>query len=106
MTYFPDWRHDTGKLNETDRSFIHGYRCAIDDLVDFFYNANDYDDTPKLSKEEIDVFVEAFRDFAEMQEIYTCVSLFDNADYLGDDVELVDANLPMYSGTKGAENHE
>ena len=29
MSYFPDWRQETDKLNERDRKYIAGYRAAI-----------------------------------------------------------------------------
>ena len=50
MSYFPDYRKETDKLNEVDRAGITGFRIAVES------------------------------------------AMFDNADYLPEGIDLVDAN--------------
>ena len=91
MSYFPDYRHETDKLNEVDRSFITGFRIAVESMKAYFDNLDD-DDRLTVEKEITERVKKALEDWMTFEEIEAVCSLFDHADYLGDDVELVDAN--------------
>ena len=41
MSYIPDYRQETGKLNEKDRSYIEGYRQAVEDVLCFLDDAEE-----------------------------------------------------------------
>ena len=99
MSYFPDYRKETDKLNEVDKAFIAGYRAAMEDAWCFFNNSHIYEN---VDHEAVSQAIESFEHWANMQEIEAVCSLFDNADYLPDDIDLVDANKPLYENTKGA----
>ena len=104
MSYIPDYRKETDRLSDEDKAFIAGYRAAMQDAASFFDNTEVYEAT----KEEAKVLCEAkecFEDWTDMQEIQTVCSLFDNADYLPEDLELTDANEPLYKNTKGGKSN-
>ena len=92
MSYIPDSRKETDKLNEVDRAGIAGYRMAMADVATFFDNFDDEDELSivKEIREKIKAALEEWLDGEE--QMFVC-SLFDGADYLPDDIELVDANL-------------
>ena len=92
MSYFPDYRKETDKLNEVDRAYIGGYRHAISDVISFFDNIYD-EEQLSIEKEIISKVMAELGRWIEASEIEAVCSLFDNADYLPDDIELVDANL-------------
>lgn len=99
MTYIPDFRKETNKLNEKDKEFIAGYRCAIEDAKTFFDNTDVYE----ASEAEEKVLQEAkgcFEDWMEMEETEVVLSLFESGDY--EDLDLVDGNEPLYTNTKGS----
>ena len=91
MTYIPDYRKETDKLNEVDKAYIGGYRNAIDDVMCFFDNLDD-DDALSVEKEVTEKVKAHLKEWMEVEEIETVCSLFDNADYLPEDIELADAN--------------
>ena len=91
MSYIPDFRKETDKLNEVDRAYIGGYRSAMDEVVCFFDNINDYEEL-SIVKEIAEKVKDSLVEWLQHSEIETVCSLFDNADYLPEDTELVDAN--------------
>ena len=91
MSYFPDYRKETDKLNEADKAYIGGYRHAIEDLMCFFDNV-DYDDDLSIVKEITAKVKDHLEEWMECEEIMLVCALFDNADYLPEDIELKDAN--------------
>ncbi len=91
MSYFPDYRHETDKLNEVDRAGITGYRIAVQSALTFFDNLDD-EDMLSIEKEIVEKIKARFEGWMECEEIEFVCSLFDNADYLPDDIELKDAN--------------
>lgn len=91
MTYFPDYRKETDKLNEVDKAFINGYRKAIEDVKCYFDNI-DKDDLYTFEKEVVEVIEAELEGWIEGSEVETVCVLFNEADYLPDDIELVDAN--------------
>ena len=91
MSYFPDYRKETDKLNEVDAAFIAGYRKAIEEVKCFFDNIDD-DDALSVEKEVTAKVKASLEDWMECDEVVTVCALFNNADYLPEDIELVDAN--------------
>lgn len=91
MSYIPDYRKETDKLNEVDKAYIGGYRTAMDDMECFFDNL-DLDDALSIEKEIVEKVQKLLAEWMEGEEIMTVCSLFDEADYLPEDIELVDAN--------------
>ena len=91
MSYFPDYRKETDKLNEVDGAFINGYRKAIEDVKSYFANI-DEDDLYTFEKEVIKTVEAELRGWIEGSEVETVCALFNEADYLPEDTELVDAN--------------
>ena len=91
MTYIPDYRKETDKLNKVDKAYIGGYRNAIDDVMCFFDNLDD-DDALSVEKEVTEKVKTRLKEWMQIEEIETVCSLFDNADYLPEDIELADAN--------------
>ena len=91
MSYMPDYRKETDKLNEVDKAYIGGYRNAIEDVLCFFDNIDDEEDL-SIVKEVTAKVKERLEEWMECEETMLVCSLFDNADYLPDDIDLVDAN--------------
>lgn len=91
MSYIPDYRKETDKLNEVDKAFIGGYRKAIEDVKCFFANIDD-DELYTFEKEVIEKVKAHLEEWMECDEVETVCALFNEADYLPEDVELVDAN--------------
>ena len=91
MSYFPDYRKETDKLNEVDKAFINGYRKAIEDVICCFDNIDD-DELYSFEKEVIEKVKAHLEDWMEASEIETVCALFNEADYLPEDIELEDAN--------------
>ena len=91
MTYFPDYRKETDKLNEVDQSFINGYRSALESVDNFF---DDLDDVElySIEKEIIEKVRKHLEEWITHDEIEIVCALFNEADYLPDNIELVDAN--------------
>lgn len=90
MSYIPDYRNETDKLNETDKAYINGYRSAVNDVLCFFDNLPS--DMLSIEEEIAERIKERIEGWMEIEEIEVVCSLFDNADYLPDDIELNDAN--------------
>lgn len=91
MSYFPDFRKETDKLNEVDQAYIGGYRHAIENMKCVFDNLDD-EDALSIEKEIIGKIKTAIEMYMELEEIELVCALFNEADYLPDDIELVDAN--------------
>ena len=91
MSYFPDYRHETDKLNEVDRAGVVGFRIAVESALAFFDNNLD-DDALSIEKEISAKLKEQLEMWLECEEVEFVCSLFDNADYLPDDIELKDGN--------------
>lgn len=90
--YYPDYRHETKKLNAFDRAYIDGYRHAVEDVETFF--ANLPDDLLCVEKEVIERVRAELAEWARISETELVCVMFDNADYLPQSVfeSLVDAN--------------
>jgi hypothetical protein len=95
MSYIPDYRKETDKLNDVDRAFINGYRKAIEDVKCFFDNIED-DRLYTFEKEVIEVVMSELKGWIESSEVETVCALFNEADYLPEDIELEDANKAMF----------
>ena len=91
MSYFPDYRKETDKLNEVDKAYIGGYRHAIEDMKCVFDNLDD-EDALSIEKEIIGKLKDTIEKYMECDEIELVCALFNEADYLPDDINLVDAN--------------
>ena len=91
MSYFPDYRKETDKLNDEDKAIINAYRMAVEDMMCFFDNLEDEESL--IIEQEITAQVKTrLKEWMDGEEIMLVCSLFDNADYLPDDIELQDAN--------------
>ena len=91
MSYFPDYRKETDKLNEVDRAAITGFRIAFEvasNLIDQIIEESNL----SIERELAEIWKARFEEWAECEEKEFVCSLFDNADYLPDDIELEDAN--------------
>jgi hypothetical protein len=64
-------------------------------MMCFFDNLDD-DEALSIEKEITERMKARLKEWMEGEEIMLVCSLFDNADYLPDDIELVDANKPMF----------
>ena len=98
MSYIPDYRKETDKLSEKDQAYIQGYRNAIEDVLRFLDDAEEIDadeETVAAVRDQVEINM-------ELEEIEVVCSLFDHADYLPEDIELVDANRSAFVNTKGA----
>jgi hypothetical protein len=91
MSYIPDYRKETDKLNEVDKAYINGYRRAVESLLCAFDNLDDKN-ALSVEKEITERLKDSLEEWMECDEIEVVYSLFDDADYLPDDIELVDAN--------------
>lgn len=91
MSYFPDYRKETDKLNEVDRAAITGFRIAVESALCLFDNL-DNEKPLSIEKEVYERVKARLEEWLECEEIEFVCSLFDNADYLPDDIDLVDAN--------------
>ena len=94
MSYIPDYRSEDNEsyLNTEDRSFLDGYRKAINDLRDFFYQPE--------SQCDFDLMAENFDDFADVCDRETTCWVFDFAcnDYIPEDAEIKDMNPKFHAG--------
>ena len=90
MSYIPDYRHETDKLNEVDRAGVAGYRLAKDDVKCFFDNLDD--NALSIEKEIREKIKGELIEWLEAEEQMFVCSLFDNADYLPEDIKLKDAS--------------
>lgn len=91
MSYIPDYRKETDKLNEVDRAGITGFRMAVESAMCLFDNLDD-ENALSIEKEITERIKARLAEWLEHEEIEFVCSLFDSADYLPDDIELVDAN--------------
>ena len=94
MSYFPDYRKETDKLNEVDRAGITGFRIAVESAMSFFDDEIAYDEDLSIVKEITERLKARLEEWLESEEIEFVCSLFDNADY--ENIELVDANEGMF----------
>lgn len=91
MSYFPDYRKETDKLNEVDKAAITGFRIAVESALCLFDNLDD-ENPLSIEKEIYERVKDRLEEWLECEEVEFVCSLFDNADYLPEDIELVDAN--------------
>lgn len=92
MSYFPDYRKETDKLNEVDKAGITGFRIAVESALSFFDNLDD--DMLSIEKEIVERLKDRLKEWMTIEEIEFVCSLFDDEAY--DDVELTDANEPKF----------
>ena len=90
MSYFPDYRKETNKLNKVDRAYIGGYRHAVEDVMTYFDNVDGED--LSIVKEITEKLKESLAVWMECEEIELVCALFNEADYLPEDIDLKDAN--------------
>ena len=95
MSYIPDYRKETDKLNEADKAIINAYRAAVDDMMCFFDNLDD-EEALSIEKEVTEKVKARLKEWMDGEEMMIVCSLFDNADYLPDDIELKDANEGLF----------
>lgn len=93
MSYIPDYRHETDKLNEVDRAGVAGYRLAKEEVESFFDNLDD--NALSIEKEIREKIKRELMERLEAEEQMFVCSLFDNADYLPEDIDLKDASNPF-----------
>ena len=89
--YLPDYRKETDKLNEVDNAAITGFRIAVESAMCLFDDLEDDEDALSIEKEVAQKIKARLEEWMEFEEIEFVCSLFDNADYLPDNIELVDA---------------
>ena len=94
--YIPDYRKETDKLNEADKAIINAYRAAVDDMMCFFDNHLDDDEMLSIEKEVTEKVKACLKEWMDGEEMMLVCSLFDNADYLSEDIELEDANEGLF----------
>lgn len=102
MSYIPDYRKEVDKMNPTDRQFVAGYRSAMNDAMNFFDNIDIYE-VSDLKKKLVNESKAIFKDWMEMEETVAVLSIFESGDY--DDIELKDANKPIFITKKGKKKH-
>lgn len=90
MSYFPDYRKETDKLNEVDKAFIDGYRKAVEGIKSFF-EKKDEDNLYSFEKEVVALVEKELDEWMQADENETVCALFNEAEYLSEDFELVDA---------------
>lgn len=95
MSYIPDYRAETDKLNEIDQAIITAFRAAVDDMMCFFDNIDD-DEALSIEKEVTEKVKVRLKEWMDGEETMLVCSLFDNADYLPENTELVDANEALF----------
>ena len=91
MSYIPDYRKEVKKLNEFDRGGATGFNVALESVRTFLDNLID-EASLSIEREILEKVKDRAEEWLECEEIEFVCSLFDNADYLPDDTELVDAN--------------
>ena len=91
MSYIPDYRHETDKLNEEDQSIVQVFRATVECMMCFFDNLDD-EEALSIEKEITEKVKTRLKEWMDIEEIELVCSLFDNADYLPEDVDLTDAN--------------
>ena len=91
MSYIPDYRKEIDKLNEVDQAKVISYRVAVDDMMCFFDNLED-EEALSIEKEIAEKLKARLKEWMDGEEIMLVCALFDEADYLPDDIELEDAN--------------
>jgi hypothetical protein len=91
MSYIPDYRKETDKLNEDDQSIVQVFRATVDAMMCFFDNLDD-EELLSIEREIAEKVKNRLKEWMDIEEIELVCSLFDNADYLPDDIELKDAN--------------
>lgn len=91
MSYIPDYRHETDKLNAEDQSIVQAFRATVECMMCFFDNLDD-EEALSIEKEITEKVKTRLKERMDIEEIELVCSLFDNADYLPEDVKLIDAN--------------
>lgn len=90
MSYFPDYRTQTDKLNAIDKAYITGFRLAVDMVKDALNNI-DEDNLLSIEKEIIANLSRFLDDHLESEEKMLVCHLFDSDEY--SDIELNDEHL-------------
>ena len=101
MSYFPDYRHETDKLNEVDKAYVDGFRYAVE-LLDTALNNIDDENLLSVEKEVIAKLYRTLNTYLASEEIMMICHLFDKEEY--EDTELNDQS-PMFN-TKRKDNEE
>ena len=91
MSYFPDYRKETDKLNEEDQGIVQVFRATVEAMMCFFDNLDD-EEALSIEKEITEKVKTRLKEWMDIEEIELVCSLFDNADYLPEGIELHDAN--------------
>lgn len=93
MSYFPDYRSQTDKLNKVDRAYIGGYRHAIEDMKCVIDSLDD-EDTLSIDKEIIGKLKATIEKYMECEEVALVCYLFESDEY--SNIELNDEH-PMFN---------
>lgn len=93
MSYFPDYRSQTDKLNAIDKAYITGFRLAVDMVKDALNNIDD-DNLLSIEKEIIANLSRFLDDHLASEEKMLVCHLFDSDEY--SEVELNDEH-PMFN---------
>ena len=101
MSYIPDYRAQTDKLNAMDKAYITGFRLAVDMVKDALNNIDD-DNLLSIEKEIIANLSRFLDDHLVSEEKMLVCHLFDSDEY--SDIELNDEH-PMFN-TKRKDNEE
>ena len=101
MSYFPDYRSQTDKLNAIDKAYITGFRLAVDMVKDALNNVDD-DNLLSIEKEIIAKLSRTLDGYLESEEKMLVCHLFDKEEY--EDTDLNDQS-PMFN-TKRKANEE
>ena len=87
MSYIPDYRNETDKLNAEDQLYIQGYRQAVSDMQNFF---DSRDEDYAMVDEVVESVKSELSEYMAVSEIELVCAIFDEADYLPEDIELKD----------------
>lgn len=100
MSYFPDYRTQTDKLNAIDKAYITGFRLAVDEVKDAL-NSIDDDDLIPIEKKIIANLSQFLGDHLVSEEKMLVCHLFDSDEY--SDIELNDEHLSFNTKRKDTE---
>lgn len=93
MSYIPDYRcEDNMKhLNDADKSYLNGYKKAIEDSMNFFNNLDVFN-TSDLEIELLEKIhvKECLQDWLNSEERLVVCSVFEWADYIPEDIDIID----------------
>lgn len=101
MSYIPDYRSQTDKLNAMDKAYITGFRFAVDMVKNALNNVDD-GNLLSIEKEIIAKLSRTLDGYLKSGEKMLVCHLFDSDEY--SDIELNDEH-PMFN-TKRKDNEE